>query len=268
MKFLLLNTNQSLETPHMAFSVNVAKRTDSSVTVFTVAKEALPPEESKEFVAGIEKRFSGVPHEIKFAVGDPLELVLKEIEGGDYDIVLIGLRQRRRVVPSAYRLLSQKIIRQSPIPVMLVRDADLRLERLLICTGGQDISEPVVKLSANLAEKAGLKATLLYVGGAVPSMYTGMEGIEGKLDELLETDTPLANHLRTSAEMLAENNLEAQVEIRHGDVAESILLEAEEGDYDLIVLGTSGSSTLAGLLLGNVTQQIINRACCAVLIVK
>ena len=71
MKFLLLNTNQSLETPHMAFSVNVAKRTDSSVTVFVVSKDAMPTEESKEFVAGIEKRFSGVPHEVKFAVGDP-----------------------------------------------------------------------------------------------------------------------------------------------------------------------------------------------------
>jgi universal stress protein A len=113
-----------------------------------------------------------------------------------------------------------------------------------------------------------LTATLLYVAGAVPSMYTGMDEIEERLDEVLETDTPLAKHLRMSAELLAKNNIEAQVEFRHGDVAESIILEAEEGDHDLIVLGTSGSNTFAGMLLGNVTQQVINRAKCAVLVVK
>jgi nucleotide-binding universal stress UspA family protein len=142
------------------------------------------------------------------------------------------------------------------------------LERILICTGGQEISEPVVKLSANLAREANLKATLMYVSGAVPSMYTGMGEIEERLDDILETDTPLAKHLRMSAEMLAKNNIEAQVEFRHGDVAENIILEAQNGDYDLVVLGTSGSNTFAGMLLGNVTQQVVNRAGCAVLIVK
>jgi nucleotide-binding universal stress UspA family protein len=268
MKFLLLNTNQSVDTPHMAFSVDVAKRTGSSVTMFVVTKEAIPPEESKEYITDVEKRFLDIPHEMKFVAGDPLQLTLNEIETEDYDMVIMGIRQRRRVVPSAYRVLSQKIIKNSPIPVMLVREANLKLERILICTGGQDISEPVVKLSANLAGTASLQATLLYVTGAVPSMYTGMVEMEESLEKLLERDTPLANHLRTSAEMLAQNNVEAEVELRRGDVAEAILQEAEEGDYDLIVLGTSGSNSFAGFLLSNVTQQIINHACCAVLIVK
>jgi nucleotide-binding universal stress UspA family protein len=268
MKFLLLTIYQSLDVPHLDFSVDVAKRTGSSMTMLVITKEAIPPKKSKEFIAGVKQRFLNVPHEIKFAVGDPLQLMLNEIEVENYDVVIMGIGQRRRVVPSAYRVLSQKIIKQSPIPVMLVRATDPKLERILICTGGQDISDPVVKLSANFAKAADLKATLLYVTGAVPSMYTGMYEMEEKLEKLLEKDTPLANHLRTSAEVLAENNVEAQIELRRGDVAESILQEAEEGSYDLIVLGISGGKALTGLLLSNVTQQIINHACCAVLIVK
>jgi nucleotide-binding universal stress UspA family protein len=268
MKFLLLAINQSLDIPHLDYSVDVAKRTGSSMTMLVITKEEIPPEKTKEFLAGVQGRFLDVPHEIKFTVGNPRQLMLNEIEDENYDLVIMGIHPRRRVVPSAYRLLSQKIIKQSPIPVMLVREADPRLERILICTSGQDISEPVVEFSANLAGTAGLKATLLYVTGAVPSMYTGMYEMEEKLEKLLITDTPLANHLRTSAEVLAENNVEAQIELRRGDVAESILQEAEEGDIDLIVLGVSGSNILTGMLLGNVTQQIINHACCAVLIVK
>jgi nucleotide-binding universal stress UspA family protein len=267
MKFLYLSVGQILSDKVATFVSEMADRTGSSVTLFVVIDHEKYREKMKERVSKIEKIIKA-PLEIKMETGNPLPLILEEIEGGEYDIAVLGIRRRRRLVPSAYRILSQKIIKQSPIPVMLVRESNLKLERILVCTGGQEISVRVVKFSAEFAQAADLEATLLYVAGAVPSMYTGMEEIEERLDELLETDTPLAKHLRMSAELLAKNNIEAQVEFRHGDVAESIILEAQEGDYDLIVLGTSGSNTIAGMLLGNVTQQVINRASCAVLIVK
>jgi nucleotide-binding universal stress UspA family protein len=151
---------------------------------------------------------------------------------------------------------------------MLVRHVSRKLERMLVCTGGLEISDPVVNLSAKLADQAGLKATLLTVSTAVPSMYTGMEEIEETLEELLETDTPVAQHLRHSAEQLTKSGVPAEIKIRHGDVVEAILEETLEGNYDLVVLGETEGATLRGLLLGNVTQQIINRAPSAVLISK
>jgi nucleotide-binding universal stress UspA family protein len=178
------------------------------------------------------------------------------------------VRRRRRLVPSSFRLLSHKIIKNSPIPVMLVRNACMEFEKMLICTGGASISEPVIAFSAELAKAAGLKATLLYVTGAVPSMYTGMDEVEETLEELLETDTPVAKHLRASAKKLMRDLGEANVKIRHGDVAETILQEAEKAGCSLVVLGASGSGTVAGMLMGNVTQQIVNRAKSAVLIIK
>ncbi|MGD8455980.1 MAG: universal stress protein [Anaerolineales bacterium] len=267
MKFLYLSMDQIISDKVAAFVSDMVGRAGSSVTLFVVIDHEKHRKKMQERILKIEKKMKS-PLEIKMETGDPIPLILDEIETGDYDIAVLGIRQRRRLVPSAYRLLSQKVIKHSPIPIMLVRDANQKLERILICTGGQEISEPVVKLSANLAREANLKATLMYVSGAVPSMYTGMGEIEERLDDILETDTPLAKHLRMSAEMLAKNNIEAQVEFRHGDVAENIILEAQNGDYDLVVLGTSGSNTFAGMLLGNVTQQVVNRAGCAVLIVK
>ena len=86
--------------------------------------------------------------------------------------------------------------------------------------------------------------------------------------EMLETETPMARHLRRSASLLTEAGIEAEIKVRHGDVVEAILEETGTGQYDLVVLGSTESWTLQGLLLGNVTQQIINRAPCAVLVVK
>ena len=109
-----------------------------------------------------------------------------------------------------------------------------------------------------------MKATLLHVAGAVPSMYTGLDEMEETIEELLVTDTPLAQHLRQCAGYFTEHDIAAEVEIRHGDVVEAILEEAEEGEYDLIVLGESGARKFRGMLMGNVTQQMINRAASAV----
>jgi nucleotide-binding universal stress UspA family protein len=182
--------------------------------------------------------------------------------------MLFGVRPRKRVIPSQFRRLSQKIIRQADVPVMLVRDECQSLEKILVCSGGQEISAPVVELSSKLAGRAGLKATLLTVSPSVPSMYTGMAEIEETMEELLETETPMAQHLRASAELLTGRGIEAEIEIQHGDVVEAILEEANVGGYDLIVLGAAEGMTWRGLLLGNVTQQIINRAASAVLVVK
>jgi nucleotide-binding universal stress UspA family protein len=138
---------------------------------------------------------------------------------------------------------------------------------MLVCTGGQEVSETVVNTSAALAKAAGVKMTVLYVAGVVPSMYTGLGEMEETLEELLETDTPLSQHLRSCAETLTEAGVEAQIELRRGSVVEEILEESSAGDYDLIVLGASATG-IPELMTSKVTQQIINRAGSAVLVVK
>jgi nucleotide-binding universal stress UspA family protein len=267
MKLLYLTTH-ALKSPILAFTAELAELTDSSVTLLVGTKDVKGVEKIEANIKKVAEALINNPYEIKVEVGDPFRLVCEELEAEEYDLVIMGVRPRRRMVPSGFRHLSQKIINISPIPVLLVREENLKLEKILICTGGQSISEPVVKFSAKLAREADLQATLLYVTSAVPSMYTGMDEVEETLVEVLATDTPLAKHLRISAGILAGNNVKAEIEICHGDVVESILNEAQEGEYDLVVLGASESNTLAGILLGNVTQQIINRAGSAVLIVK
>jgi nucleotide-binding universal stress UspA family protein len=206
--------------------------------------------------------------QVKLQQGNPVDVMLDEMETNHYDMLVLGLRRRRRIVPSSYRFLSQKLVRKSPLPVLLVRKVNLQLRRILICSGGLDISMPVVKTSARLAGSAKVKATLLHVLSNVPSMYTGMGEMEETLNEVLATDTPLSQHLKTSAEVLAQHDIDSKIEIRQGAVAEEILKEADEGNYDLIALGDADRYSVPRFLMGDITQQIINRSKSAVLVVK
>lgn len=56
--------------------------------------------------------------------------------------------------------------------------------------------------------------------------------------------------------------------VRAGHPAKTIVQHADEGGYDLIVVGHSGRSELWGRLLGNTADRIADHAHCSVLIVK
>ena len=267
-KLLYLVANQEMLESRAKFVAAVARRIDAELLILVAAKDQDVLDKAETSFSVAEPVFREITHQVRFVHGDPVEAMEAELALDQYELLLFAVGRRKRVIPSNFRMLSQQVIRHSPIPVLLVREASEELGRMLVCTGGLEVSERVVLLSAKLAGQTGMEATLMTVSPPVPSMYTGMAEMEETMEELLETETPLAQHLRQSADVLTRSGITAEVKVIHGDVVEGILEETGTGDYDLVVLGDSESWTLRGLLLGNVTQQIINRATCAVLVVK
>ena len=75
--------------------------------------------------------------------------------------------------------------------------------------------------------------------------------------------------IRKQAEELSADGIETSVEMREVMLegpAHAIVEIAEGANADLIVAGTRGHSTLAGLLLGSVTQRLLHIARCPVLV--
>jgi nucleotide-binding universal stress UspA family protein len=96
-----------------------------------------------------------------------------------------------------------------------------------------------------------------------------LETIEETLIELLETDTPVAQHLRKGAEILAENQIEAELKLRHGSAIYEIVREIDLHNHDMVVIGASGADTLIKeWLYGNITQGIVDAVGIPVLVVN
>ena len=66
----------------------------------------------------------------------------------------------------------------------------------------------------------------------------------------------------------AEHGIPIRCETRRGHAAKTILRFADEGGYDLIIIGHSDHSELWGRLLGDTADRISDHAHCSVLIVK
>lgn len=65
---------------------------------------------------------------------------------------------------------------------------------------------------------------------------------------------------------LHERGLEAEMKIAHGKPADEIRKEANEGGYDLVVVGSRGRGAFGELLLGSVSQKLVEVAPCPVVI--
>jgi len=270
MKLLYLAINQSYALSGTAFIRTLAQKTGAEVNLLYVAERKQGLDSGKAILAEAEDHIAdGVDVHDLLRHGKALEVFKNEIDNEDYDFVELELRRQKNIIDDDQQALIHKIIHKSPIPVLLLRHANIKLDKILICTGGLSISKPVVQLSANLAEAAGLKATLLHVGSSMPGMYAGTEMVDNTIDEVMETTTPLSNHLHESMEDLEHHHVSTEIKLRYGDVADQILQEIEEEVYDLVVVGESGRNKgLKGIFLGDVTRHVIKQAKCAVLIVK
>ena len=56
--------------------------------------------------------------------------------------------------------------------------------------------------------------------------------------------------------------------MRQGPVLDEIMREIHEGGYDLVVTGSALSRSLRTYVLGDISREIVNRANCAVLVVR
>lgn len=62
--------------------------------------------------------------------------------------------------------------------------------------------------------------------------------------------------------------IDVQTEIAEGNAVDEIVNSSKKGDFDLIVMGARGLSTIKKLFIGSVSEGVIKKAHCPVLVVK
>jgi nucleotide-binding universal stress UspA family protein len=244
-----------------------AHATQSTVTLLHVIRQEQDRASGELILTAAREMLPGLQVNTVVRRGSPTKQILSESRQGGHDVLIVDARQAHSAKEHLLGSVTQQIIHRAPISVLVAKKPVNSLGCLLVCTGGADVSEPVIRVGGWLAEMVDAHITLLHVVSPVPSMYTGFNEIEETLPQLLQTDTPIARHLRLGAEILAQHRADATLRLRHGVAADEILEETVELNCDLVIIGASGTTgRLSGLLMGNVTRQIVEHAPCAVLV--
>ncbi|HEX6305494.1 MAG TPA: universal stress protein [Anaerolineales bacterium] len=269
MNIAVILTDIQADENALHFAGLLARVTNSEITLLLVVPAESNQSQGEQVLSQAKHTLSDLSVNTSLCIGKRVSRVLSELRENAYQIIVIGEGQKTVIAQQNQRQLIRAIINRASASVVIVRQPRKTLERILICTGGMQVAEPVIQAGAYLARNASAQVTLLHVAGTIPSMYTGLGEIDETLSELLKTDTPTAKHLRQSARLLEKYGVTAEMKLRHGVVANEILREAARSQADLIVIGApEQKKRFKKWLLGDVTGAILERSLCPVLIAK
>jgi nucleotide-binding universal stress UspA family protein len=89
------------------------------------------------------------------------------------------------------------------------------------------------------------------------------------LDKAYQEGQEVLQEARTAcADLLKNRPVQVEAVVHFGDPVEQIVDFAEKRPFDLLILGCRGIGPLRGVIIGSVSQKVLHRTPCPVLIVK
>ena len=152
------------------------------------------------------------------------------------------------------------------------------LTRVLFATDGSELAIEAAQRAAGML--ADFEATVLNVGPPPPlapstamadAPSTAMADIESVVlpETVAQIDESVTAHIEAGIERtITAIGRPAERRVVHGDAAIEICRVAEEGRFDLVVIGSHGSGFFKQVLLGSVSHHVLHHAPCPVLVVR
>ncbi|MDQ7092421.1 universal stress protein [Desulfosporosinus sp. PR] len=137
---------------------------------------------------------------------------------------------------------------------------------ILVPTDASDSARHALSTALEVARELGSRIVLLHVVFTPEALgYTLGSGIAVPQDEI-----NIYGKEALAATLAGIDTKNIEVEVKHlpGHPAAMILKELESGSYDLVVMGSRGYGPISGSLLGSVSQKVLSKANCPVMIVK
>ena len=137
-------------------------------------------------------------------------------------------------------------------------------KRVMWATDGSDASDKSMQTAKELATETGGELLVVY------SEEFTLPGKGGPSLPRHADEEVVQDKIKRQVEGLSKDGLSARLEItksRVGNAAHEIAEVAAKEHTDVIVVGTRGHTLLRGLLLGSVTQRLLQIAPCPVLAV-
>ena len=154
-------------------------------------------------------------------------------------------------------------------------------QKILVPLDGSDHSRRALESAIQIAKSFNSKLMLLTVHHVTITPVTSPELTiqapvivpDASAAEMTERAIEAAHNydkkiLAEAEAKVRSEKIEVETELIDGNAVEEIVRKSEEGKFDLIIMGARGLSTIKKLFIGSVSDGVIKKAPCPVLIVK
>ncbi|TVP53806.1 MAG: universal stress protein [Halomonadaceae bacterium] len=149
-------------------------------------------------------------------------------------------------------------------------------EKLLVAVDGSGGSSGSVSLACAMASGLGIPVELVFVFQAGSDLLVGLPGggigradrqyfIPGAIEKLREEATK--HVFQVARESVGDREVVIEETVLSGTPADQLLKHASDTPGAAIVMGRRGQSGLTELIMGSVSQRVIHKAKCPVILV-
>lgn len=202
-------------------------------------------------------------------VGRPFVEIVRAVQRSGHEVVVIGPERQR----GAYAGTTLRVLRSAPCPVWVSQPGVVRRPRRILATidPGADqspqaeLDRRVLQLATTLASTGGAELHVLHVWNAAGLPVASSARVWDQWQRATQSEL-----VRRIEGLLApyEETLDIHVHLMEGEPAEAIVVFARQSEVDLTILGTVSRTGVAGFLIGNTAEEVLQEIECAVLAVK
>lgn len=210
--------------------------------------------------------------ETMIALGDPALSIIERVLAAGHDLVAVTTDDDDEEQATIKRLL-----RKCPCPVWVIRPTAARIQRVLVAVNPDpaeaELNRTMLELAASMVAVGGGELHVvhgweLYGEATMRSsafLHTSAQDIEVLLD------SEQVHHRRALDELLSTAGLADQpwqVHLHKGPAAEVVRRVAAKHRINLLLMGTVARTGVAGLIMGNTAESVLDRVRCSVIAVK
>lgn len=202
--------------------------------------------------------------------GDPGKTIVELAEKEGCDLIVAGSRGLGVLKGALLGSVSQYLVENAKCPVLVIKAGAQQEEStmgdfktILVPVDGSESSERAIEHAVVLAQICGAKLKFLYVANINQLAINACLS-----DAILEAVTKAGSVILDRALEKVPEGIEAESFAETGSPAVVIMEFAEAEHADLVIMGSRGLGVVKGVLLGSVSQHLVERAKCPVMVVK
>jgi nucleotide-binding universal stress UspA family protein len=258
----------------------MARVSGATVTLLRAVGHERDVADAQTFVDGLAREY-GTPEVRVDAIvreGDAANEILDEVRHRGADLVVMRTHARSGLSRVVLGSVAQKIVSQSPLPVLLVTPASSAtapgaITAILVPVDGSPGGALALGTAGGLARQAGASLKLLQVVQPIPTYETSALLLNGPIDVDASWDEDAETGARAYVDALVSRlstrGLSVQGEaIMANSVPEAIVANAADRGCDLIVMSSHAHTGAARAFLGSVTDAVVRSARCPVLVIR
>lgn len=218
---------------------------------------------------------------VKVAVGTPFVEVIREVIREGHDLVLKDAPARGELTGRLFTSLDMHLMRKCPCPLWMVKVSRRRRYRRVVAAIHPDVADTehaslnrsVLDLAAAVAKLDGAELHVVHAWqlfGEEMLRSRRFSTSPEKFDAILDANRErVARELRTLvAKHPVPGLASANIHLVRGEAAPVLLRTVRELGADLLVMGTVARTGIAGLIIGNTAETVLDGVNCSVLALK